>query len=1139
MTAKATASENGSPVQPDTPHVFISYDREDAPFARVVREHLAAHGIATWMDQYDIQPGAYWPDAIDAALSSAETVVGVLSPQAVESRNVKNEWDWAIQHERRLLLLQVEPCEVPHRYISLNFIDATEPNRPAALETLTRSLVIALAPESNDTARLAPTAMPRPRARIRPQPVNVIAGREREREQLRETLERALSGAGSLVLISGEAGIGKTTLVEDLALRAEEHGALVLSGGCYDLTTTPPYGPWVELIAGYPADGSLPPLPEQLRSGGGMAGIDSQVALFDLATRWFQDVATAQPLALVLEDLHWADSASLDLLRHVARSIGDSRLLLIATYRDDEITREHPLAPLLPPLVRESGAQRIGLQRLDGTAVLEMARQRYLLDPAAESRLLDYLDRMAEGNPFFTNELLYTLEANRLLSPVAGGWALGDLSDTGVPSLIQYVIDRRLARLGDGARSLLDMAAVVGFEAPLDLLLDLLPVGAEQVDAAVEQASQHHLLRVAAKQRAARFTHALIRQALYEAIPVLRRPQLHLKVGDALAARPRADAAAVASHYYAAGDVRALGWLEQAAERSQSLFAPQSVIDYASMGIDLAIRLGADASTALYRMRGLAHEALGDFEGALHDHEKILFLASGLDDRRPEWQALLDLAALWASRDYQRTRDYCEQAVVLAREMDDPAALGHSLNRLGNWHLNSERPGEAIRLHDEALRLFEAIDDRQGIASTLDLAAISNLISGSSGEAVRLWERAVPLLRQLDDRQNLCSALSNATTAPRGGYGFRASRVLSHPASIGKSSEDTATEAIRIARSIDSRGHECFALGVLGQNVATLGDVRGGLQHMSDALAIADDIQHHLWSALIHISLGESYLDMLIAERASDLLQHALDRATQMAATFQAACSAGFLASAHVVSGDYDRAEQLLRDRVDRARPPASMSARVCWFAAVELALARGNPADALTTIETLIESIPDGPGDLSPYLTRLYGEILLAHGRLDDAERELRNAHEVATRLNYPLALWRVLATQRRLALARGQHDQADRADTDAREIIDGLASQLDDEEMREAFLSRALAKLHEPPPAIEPRSAENPAGLTAREIEVLRLVTDGLTDIEVSERLFISPRTVSQHLRSVYGKLDVNNRTAAVRAARDLGVV
>ena len=122
------------------PRVFISYQRADAEFARAARAQLMAHGITPWMDEYDIPVGAYWPDAIDEALAASDVVIGLLSPDAVASRNVKNEWDWALQNDKRLLLVLVRPCVIPHRYVSLNYIDATGPDPVGALTALVEEL---------------------------------------------------------------------------------------------------------------------------------------------------------------------------------------------------------------------------------------------------------------------------------------------------------------------------------------------------------------------------------------------------------------------------------------------------------------------------------------------------------------------------------------------------------------------------------------------------------------------------------------------------------------------------------------------------------------------------------------------------------------------------------------------------------------------------------------------------------------------------------------------------------------------------------------------------------------------------------------------------------------------------------------
>ncbi|HUG16159.1 MAG TPA: AAA family ATPase, partial [Thermomicrobiales bacterium] len=1034
-------------MQPDTPHVFISYDRADSEFARLVREHLAAHGVPTWMDQYDIQPGAYWPDAIDAALSAAETVVGVLSPQAVESRNVKNEWDWAIAHERRLLLLQIEPCEVPHRYISLNFIDASESNQSAALATLARSLGVLPAEARNELTRSEPGGAPLS--------LDAVVGRERERDELREALARALDGSGSLVLIGGEAGIGKTTLARDVTREAETLGCLVLSGGCYDLTTTPPYGPWTEIISAYPDDDLLPPVPGQLRAAGGMAGIDSQPALFDLASRFLRSVAARRPLVIVLEDLHWADAASLDLLRHVARSIGDSRLLLVATYRHDEITGEHPLAPLLPPLVRESRAHRLDLQRLDETGVLEIARQRYLLSTADEERLLDYLDRLAEGNPFFTHELLHMLDTRRLLRPVAGGWELGDLAEAGVPALIQQVITGRLARLGGATRELLELAAIVGFEPSLDLLRRMWAGSVVDVDAALREAHEQHVLMAQPRRQALHFQHALVRQAIYDGMSLMRRRELHQRAGELLAERTNPDPTAIASHFYEAGDERALEWLCRTAEQAERLFAPEAVIAACGQALELAKELGAVAPPEMHRLRGRARESVGDFDGALGDLERVLELALQSGDARAEWQALLDLGALWASRDYQRTREYCEQAVELSRGMDDPAALGHSLNRLGNWHANAERPVEAMRFHDEALAIFERIGDRHGIAATLDLRGATLQMSGHVVRSLQSFSRSIPLLRQLDDRQTLASSLANAAGAAAGDWGLRAWRPEPVPASIGTDSNAVFAEAVEIARDIEWRAGESHVIGGSGMHLCSLGELRGGLRQLSESLSIALSIRHHQWTSHAHFRLGSVCLEVLNPARALEHLQQASGIATMVASSFFETGIAGGLASAHIQLGAYEDAARALHRRVDFDLAIDMMSTRICWFATAELHLAQGHAPEALKVVDRLIESIPAGPGSLSPDLMRLRGEILLAHGRLDEGESEFDDALAVAIGRGYPLIHWRILDAQRRLYRMRGQRPEAVRAEEDARAIVDRLADQLDDEELRATFLT------------------------------------------------------------------------------------
>jgi predicted ATPase len=214
-----------------------------------------------------------------------------------------------------------------------------------------------------------------------------LVGREREQSLLRQRLAEMLQGHGCLVLIGGEAGIGKTTLVQDLSAHVAEAGALVLWGHAYDLSVTPPYGPWLEILRAYSPSDALPPVPPFVDDPAALAAVGSQDTLFAAVVEFFASVAAQRPLVLVLDDLHWADQASLDFLRFLARQLTHQRILLVVTYRSDELHRHHPLFTLLPLLVREAGALRLDVHPLDRRGHRALIWQHYRLPAADETRL--------------------------------------------------------------------------------------------------------------------------------------------------------------------------------------------------------------------------------------------------------------------------------------------------------------------------------------------------------------------------------------------------------------------------------------------------------------------------------------------------------------------------------------------------------------------------------------------------------------------------------------------------------------------------------------------------------------------------------------------------------------------------------
>jgi len=390
-----------------------------------------------------------------------------------------------------------------------------------------------------------------------PRPPTPIVGRAREQDQLREQLAAAVAGQGGLVLIGGEAGIGKTALVRWLADEAvqHDHGALVLSGGCYDLTVTPPYGPWLDAFERYQPAADAAPHPRFTPH----ATTKTQT-WFDTIQTFLTGIAASQPLVLILEDVHWSDPASLDLLRYIARRIREQHLLLVVTYRNDELSHGHPLDATLPLLIREAHGTRIDLRRLDSSAVDQLVGDRYGLPASDQRQLVAYLERLGGGNPLFIEELLRTLEAERRLRSSGESWNVEDLSAIRVPPLLRQLIDRRLSQLSTLTRDALTVGAIVGQDLPLDLWGALTGVTPDQLADIVDESLRAHMLEELPTGTGLRFTHALIREAIHASMALPRRRVWHRRLAEMSIASTNSSPDTVAYHFQQAGDERAIEW---------------------------------------------------------------------------------------------------------------------------------------------------------------------------------------------------------------------------------------------------------------------------------------------------------------------------------------------------------------------------------------------------------------------------------------------------------------------------------------------------------------------------------------------------------------------------------------------------
>src|SRR3989454_4010000 len=418
------------------------------------------------------------------------------------------------------------------------------------------------------------------------------------------------------------------------------------------------------------------------------------------------------------------------------------------------------------------------------------------------------------------------------------------------------------------------------------------------------------------------FRHALTRQAVYTQLLARERKALHRAVAETferlLASMLEAPLADLASHFFLAGVwEKALLYGQRAGEQAQALYAPQAASEHFTRALDAARQLSLTPAASLYRARGLAYETLGEFERARADYETALQLADAASDRHGQWQVLLDLGLLWAGRDYAQSGDYYQRALALARTMDDPATFAHSLNRLGNWHLNVEQPQEALRCHQEALATFQALSDWRGKAATLDLLGMASLLSGDLIQGTSYCQQAIVLLRELDDRQRLISSL--VTLMMCGGV-YETETLV--PAAVGfADSLHFGEQAFKIAGEIGQRSDEAHTLIQMAMCLGPRGEYARALEVAQRGLAIAEEIEHRQWMTAGHRALGALYLDLLALSEARLHLEQAMALAQQIRSQFWIRLTIGLLARVYLLQQDPERAESLLSSQLSPDTP--------------------------------------------------------------------------------------------------------------------------------------------------------------------------------------------------------------------------
>ncbi len=618
----------------------------------------------------------------------------------------------------------------------------------------------------------------------------VFVGRHREMDQLKAAFEEVLSGKGRMVTLVGEPGIGKTRTAQELATYASMRGAQVLWGRSYESGGAPPYWPWVQAIRSHVSSiepqalrtqlGAtapviaevVPDVREKLPDLPAPASIDdpesARFRLFDSIATFLKNTASATPLILMLEDLHWSDKPSLMLLEFVARELANSRIMIVGNYRDMELNRRHPLSVTLGDLSRERLFERVvlrGLQKHDVERFIEIAAG--ITPPPA---LVETVFRQTEGNPLFVTETVRLLiQEGDITSGQSskGGTTSWEIR---IPEGVREVIGRRLDRLSERCNEVLTIAAVIGRQFRFDVLKMLMDntTDGQMLDAMDEALSARIIEEFPSDVGFYQFTHAQMQETLTQELSLTRRVRLHARIAGALEDfyGPKAPdhAAELATHYGAArtelGTEKFLLYSVISGEAALDSFAFEDARDIFEFALEESESLAQDDNTyaslnaglgrALMatELRATRYEAVdpmlkalpilklsGDLRRAFLMAESIQAISGG-QTAGPE--IARQVMEMMPEGSADRARLTARYARLLAAENDDPE--------------------KGLAAVTEARRIAESVDDPR-MQAQIDLAHARILMSSADdNRALEMAKRAFGIAEELEDQSLISEA---------------------------------------------------------------------------------------------------------------------------------------------------------------------------------------------------------------------------------------------------------------------------------------------------------------------------------------------------------------------------------------------
>ncbi len=1009
-------------------------------------------------------------------------------------------------------------------------------------------------------------------------PGHAFVGRSVELAQLEAAFEHARAGAARTIVVGGEAGVGKTRVVEELRRRVAARGATVLTGACLELAeAAPPYAPFVEALRGLVSGVEPARLPALLgpwrvelarvlpelelhAHAGAPVEVErsGQARLFEIILGVLERVAQRGPVVLFVEDIHWADRSTRDLLAFVVRNVRHVPVLVVITVRSDALDRHSPVLPFLAELQRDDRVDRVQLSTFDRVELGELVES--MTGGIAPAGVVDEILERTDGNPFF---------AEQLVEASAGAVAmLPGIAD--LPPQLSDVLRARVATLSDSGREVLRAAAAAGRHTDDALLETVLDLGQREVADGLRDAIERGILeRAGTGDSGYRFHHTLLREVVYDELLPGERRRLHAAFADAMASRGEVggvpvSAADLAYHRDAAGDLeRAVPAAVNAGRAAEAAYAFAEAARWYDRAIDLWSRLpAAPALAGIDRVRLLqraaeAHVLMDDHDRAIALGREALRVATAdgrdalllghLHDRLRWFQ--------WDAGDHEAAAASLQEALAVIPVEPPTTIRARALAQLAGVHMDAGHFPEAAEAAQGAIEVARASGGRGDEALALAILGWVTALRGEAEAGIALFRDGLRIAEDLGGVEGI--ALGYAELA-------RMLDAIGRPgASLDAAREGFAvTSRLGVERTYGGilLGHAINALLELGR----WDDARAALD---TALHTGYTGRPALWIRIneARLETGRGNLEVADAALQAAIALHAGRSGPEFRPRLLAA--AAELAVARGSVTDARRAW----DEAWAAAPPESLpDPAVGWLGALalraeadelELATVRRD-AGAHAVVLARFEAIAARLMAADEALSHLAGGApreprLVAIEALCRAEASRIHGEEPIERWTQAVTAWDAAGRPYPAAYCRLRLAESTIATREHRAIAEAALRDAHATTVRlgaaplrrqiEDLARRGRVELAVSGGPAVPRGAVEPAtegddgrelGLTPREAEILRLVAGGWSNQQIADRLFISRKTASVHVSNILGKLGVERREEAAAVAHRVGL-